>query len=125
MPSLNLLLIDPNANFSKAARLFLSYRREISIVETTGDAQKALAIAGQLKPDIILIDKKLLQDNTSAQDLPCRLKEAAPRSTIIVLTLFNDSCIFSGTKEGDSISGFISKEQFAEAIVPLISAQTV
>ncbi|MEW5784262.1 MAG: hypothetical protein AB1767_04150 [Bacillota bacterium] len=45
---------------SKAAQLYPSYRKEIETVETVTDAEKALQVAGQLMPAIILIDVKLL-----------------------------------------------------------------
>lgn len=122
MPAISILIIDSNSTFSKAAKFYLSHRPEIEAVETTTDAQNALQVAGRLKPGMILIDVKLLITDGICLKLCEKLKQQAPGAVIMVLTLFEDSLQYSGFPEIDLISGFISKEYFADTLIPLISS---
>lgn len=118
MPDLNLLIVDSSDDFSKAARRFLMQNDNIKQIEKSGEAQEALGMAAKLKPDLILIELKLLKKAGSSY---CQqLKKEAPGAIIIGLTMFNSSLIYSDPLPGRDIDAIVSREHFADNIAQVI-----
>ncbi len=121
MPALSLLIIDTNADFRKAAQRFLASSKEIQVVETAGTVQEAQEAAEMIRPDLILIELKIL--NSYGLSLCHKLKAAMPGVIIIGLTLFSSGLSgpgYWGNRDVEVIFSdvdvIISKDHFAENV---------
>lgn len=120
MPAISFLIVDANTTFSKAAQFFLARRSAVKTVEIASNLRCALDAAGRLKPDIILIDANMVTENQPGRNFCEQLQGRAPGAVILILTLFGDSMKYSRFPEIERISGFVSKERFADTLIPLI-----
>lgn len=118
MPGLSILIVDASDDFSKAAQRFLMRNDNFKQIERTAEITEAMDMAAKLKPSLILMDLELLK---KAGPSYCQqLKKEAPGAIIIGLTMFNNSFIYSDPLENRAIDTLVSREYFANNIVPII-----
>lgn len=82
--SLHVLLVDSHTVFCEAVRSLLEKQSDLVIVGEAADGQSALAMARELKPDVIISEIALPRLN--GVDLIVRLREIESRARVIVLT---------------------------------------
>jgi DNA-binding NarL/FixJ family response regulator len=88
MSETTILLVDDHAVLRSGLHMLLDAQPGLRVVGEAGDAQEALALAGQLQPDLILLDLTLPQlDGIAALPL---LRKLAPSSKVLVLTMHDD-----------------------------------
>ena len=99
MPPSRLLLVDDHPLFREGLIALLSYQDDFTVVGEAGDAASALAQARALKPDIVLMDIDLPdEDGVSATR---RLNLELPAITVVMLTVHDDSqTLFEAIKAG-------------------------
>jgi len=84
--AITILVVDDHAVVREGLRTFLGLQDGFEIVGEAADGDEALERAGELDPDVILMDLVMpKRDGVSAMQL---LKERASRSRVIVLTSF-------------------------------------
>ena len=86
--SMRVLLADDQVWLRSALRLLLEQERNIEVVGEAIDAQALLAAAGQLHPDLILLDWELpgLKTNEARLRLMAALRALHPRLYIVALS---------------------------------------
>jgi len=99
MQPLRLLLVDDHALFREGLISLLSYQDDFTVVGEAEDAESALAQAGTLEPDIVLMDIELPgADGVVATQ---RLTMEMPAITVVMLTVHDDSqTLFEAIKAG-------------------------
>lgn len=90
----------------------------IKNIETCNKTQEALEIAGRLKPDLILIELKLLHkvDTVFYQ----KLRAKVPGVIIIGLTLYTYRFNNYDPSENKEIDAIISRNNFADDIIQVV-----
>jgi DNA-binding NarL/FixJ family response regulator len=115
--TVRVLLVDDEAMVRAGLRLVLESEPDIEVVGEASDGVGALAAAGQLKPDLVLIDIHMPRlDGLAATR---ELLAADPDLKVVILTTFNDdSYVREALRLG--ASGFLLKvappERLAEAV---------
>lgn len=147
MKKLRILLVDDQSLFREALRILLSLQLDFDIVAEAADGEQAVALAAQLKPDVILMDLRMPVMNgveatrrivgarasdsqpndavgtrpspaAAAGKLPA-LPRAGPR--VIVLTTFDeDAEVFEALRAG--AVGYLLKASPAEKLCGAIRA---
>ena len=84
---MRVLLIDDHALFRIGLSELLE-RRGIEVAAAVGDCREGLELAGELKPDVILLDMRMPQ--MSGLDLLRQLRSQAPQLPIAMLTTSSD-----------------------------------
>jgi DNA-binding NarL/FixJ family response regulator len=115
----NLLIIDPNLHFSRAAAKYLAKFPEVEKVDLAADADEAFLMIGASKPDALLVDYDYYMSNAKAKVLCEKMKEHFPETLIIALTLYTLEFDCHLLPPADAISGIISKQDFAEGLLTL------
>ena len=84
--AIRILLVDDSGSVRRALRLILGVEPDLTIVGEASDGMHAVALAGQLRPDIVLIDRELPDIN--GIEAARRIRAANSAGDIIMLTAF-------------------------------------
>jgi two-component system, NarL family, response regulator LiaR len=104
---IRVLIADDHAVVRQGLRTFLDLQEDVEVAGEAADGEGAVAAAGRLAPDVVLLDLAMPGlDGVAA--LP-RLREAAPGARVIVLTSFGeDDRLFAALRAG--AAGFLLKD---------------
>jgi DNA-binding NarL/FixJ family response regulator len=114
---ISVLLADDQRLVRSGFRMILRADPEIDVVGEAGDGEEAVALARELKPDVVLMDVRMPKLDGIAATRLLLQEEDAPR--VLVLTTFDlDEYVYGALHAG--ASGFLLKdapeEQLAAAI---------
>jgi two-component system response regulator NreC len=85
---IRVLLVDDHTMVRSGFRLLLETARDIEILGEAADGAEAVALAGELKPDVVLMDVGMPQsDGIQATRA---IKEACPGARVLILTMHAD-----------------------------------
>lgn len=104
---IRLVIIDDHEMVREGLKAMLVTEPDFQIVGDAADAQQALVLIEQLRPDIVLLDVRL--PGISGIDVCRTITERYPDTAVIILTTFTDEdlvarCIQAGAR------GFIVKD---------------
>jgi NarL family two-component system response regulator YdfI len=105
--TIRILIADDHLIIRQGLRLILETEPDFELVGEAEDGFEALQLAGELTPDVILMDLRMPNmDGISAIE---RLRQEQPQIAIVILTTFNeDALMLRGLKAG--ARGFLLKD---------------
>lgn len=106
-PKIRLLIVDDHPLLLSGLCLLLNAEPDMEVVGQTDSAGKALALAAELAPDVVLLDISL-HDASGLELLP-KLLHQTPTSRIIMLTMHEDQQYLKEAL-GKGASGFLLKK---------------
>src|SRR5664280_2969836 len=117
MSKIRLLLTDDHALFRQGIRTLLSMESDMEVAGEASDASEAVALAHQLRPDIVLMD--IGMTGMSSFEATRLIRKERPETRVVFLSMYDDEDYLS---EGVDIgaSGYILKESPAEQLVTAI-----
>lgn len=105
---MHILLADSHSLFREAIRSVLSLETDLSVVAEAGTSDEAIALAGELMPDVAVVDGRLT--GCDGATTTARIKESVPDCAVLVLSgLENDDELLVRVVEAGA-SGFLLKE---------------
>jgi DNA-binding NarL/FixJ family response regulator len=113
----NVLLVDDQELIREGLAIILNAEPDIQIVGVATDGMEGIQQAGNLLPDVILMDIKMPRmDGIQATR---EIKQKLPQIPVVILTTYaDDDLVFEGIRAG--ASGYllkdISRQQLAEAV---------
>jgi DNA-binding NarL/FixJ family response regulator len=116
---ISILIADDQDLIRKGLRMLLEAEPDLRVIGEAGDGSQALAQAGRLDPDVILMDVRMPGlDGIQATN---RLVQGGSRAKILMLTTFNlDEYVYHAMKAG--ASGFLLKDATREQLTGAIRA---
>jgi DNA-binding NarL/FixJ family response regulator len=117
LPAIRVLVVDDQALVREGLAIILDAQPDLQVVGQAEDGRQAVKLAGQLEPDVILMDIRMpLMDGIKATR---QIKETQPRTQVVILTTYDeDELVFEGLRAG--ASGYLLKDitrgQLAEAV---------
>ena len=112
-----ILLVDDHDDFRSTVKEYLNrHRLDLEIFEANS-GEMGVIKASCVKPDIVLMDISLPNENGLAAAR--KIKEDHPACQIIILTLF-DVAIFKKDAEKIKVKAFIGKNDVFEKLLPAI-----
>ncbi|MCW3009333.1 MAG: putative sensory transduction protein [Solirubrobacterales bacterium] len=105
--SISILLVDDMELLRVGFRMVLDSQADLDVLAEAGDGRDAVALVGELAPDIVLMDVRMPEmDGVQATRL---IVESGSASRIIILTTFDlDEYAFAALRAG--ASGFLLKD---------------
>ncbi len=96
---ISVVIIDDHAVVRQGLRSMLESQADIAIVGEGGDGERAIAVATELLPDVLLLD--LLMPKMDGITAIREIKRLTPTTQIIVLTsYYEDDYVFHAMKAG-------------------------
>ncbi|MGA9228128.1 MAG: response regulator transcription factor [Mesobacillus sp.] len=113
----NILIVDDQELMRDGLATILALRPEIEVAGVASNGQEAFEKAGELRPDIVLMDIRMpVANGVEGTRL---ITSAYPDIKVLMLTTFNESAlIFEALEEG--ASGYLLKDMPTDAIVQAI-----
>ncbi len=89
MKPIRIIVIDDESVVRDGVVTILSFQEDMKVVGEGADGVKAVELARQLKPDVVLLDMVMPKQN-GLETIP-KIKDVSPSSRILVLTSFAES----------------------------------
>ncbi len=123
---IRILVVDDHTLFRRGLTALLSGETRFTVVGDAADAGEALRRAGELQPDVILLDNHL--PGVNGVDAVPALREAAPGACVLLLTVSEDENDL-GVALRNGASGYLLKtiegEALFEAILRAVAGENV
>ena len=121
MSNIRVLVVDDDVPTRVGVRTILSSEPDMEVVGEAGTAADAINQARQLRPDIVLMDVRLPDDDgiSATREIIKDVSEGLTPPRVVVLTTFDyDEYVFRSLQAG--ASGFLLKRTRAEDLVDAV-----
>lgn len=116
---LTVLIVDDHPVFRKGLRTLLLTMPMVTLIGEAGDGVEGARMAGQLQPDVVLMDLQMSGGN----GLPAirQIVQTSPHIRVLVVTMFeDDDSVFMAMRAG--ARGYVLKDMDDEGIARAILA---
>lgn len=117
MKKIRILLADDHRLFREGLRTILEQLSEFEIVGEANDGHEALAMAGKLTPDIILLD--ISMPNLNGIEAARRITDVSPMTRVIILSMHLDQRYVAESLKAGA-RGYILKDSAVEELTTAI-----
>ena len=107
MTRIRLLVVDDHAMFRDGLRAVFEHQEDMLLVGEAGDAETAIPLAQQLKPDVILMDLSL--PGRGGVDAAREICALLPQTKIIALTMYHDDDMIAAAIQA-GVAGYVLKD---------------
>ena len=119
MPAIKLLVADDHEVVRKGFRAILEAQRDCEVVGEAGDGRRAVEMARELRPDIVVLDVSMPQLN--GLEAARQILKSRPQTKILILTMHeSDSLIREVLDTG--ARGYILKSDAGHDLVSAVEA---
>jgi NarL family two-component system response regulator LiaR len=124
MKAIRILVVDDESVVRDGVVAILSFQSDMKVVGEAEDGIKAVELARQTKPDVVLLDMQMPKQS-GLETIP-KIKEVSPNSHVLVLTSFAESDrVYQSIKAG--ALGYLLKDstrvQLLQAIRDVANGQ--
>ena len=105
--------MDDQPAVRQGLRLRLSLEPELEVVGEAGDGAEAIALAGSLRPDVVLIDVRM--PDTDGIEVTATLKVLFREIAVVMLSLYDDIETRRRAKEA-GVAAFVAKHRMEELL---------
>jgi two-component system, NarL family, response regulator NreC len=115
--TIRLLLVDDHAVVRSGLRMLLENEPDLAIVGEAGTAQAAVDLAGQVQPDVILMDIGL--PDATGIEATRRIKQNQPQIAVVALTIHEDEEYFFKMLQAGA-TGYVPKRAAPEELLSAV-----
>jgi two-component system response regulator NreC len=117
MPPIRLLLVDDQDIVRAGLRSLLERHPEMKVVGEAGSGTEAVALAQQLRPDVVLMD--ISMPEMSGAEATRQIKETIPEVNVLALTIHEDEAYFFEMLNAGA-SGYVPKRASPDDLLAAI-----
>ncbi|MFN8458109.1 MAG: response regulator transcription factor [Anaerolineae bacterium] len=114
---INILIADDHGVLRAGLRALLNAEADFKVVDEAADGAETLRLAGQLSPDIVLLDVSM--PGLSGIQVTRRLKEMLPEVRVLILTVHEDEGLLREAMRAGA-SGYIVKRAVESELIDAI-----
>ncbi|CAL9289142.1 response regulator [Streptomyces griseoincarnatus] len=115
--AIKVLLVDDHQVVRRGLRTFLEVQDDIEVVGEAADGAEGVALAGELQPDVILMDVKM--PGTDGVEALRRLRDLDHRARVLVVTSFTEQrTVIPALRAG--AAGYVYKDIDPDALAGAI-----
>jgi DNA-binding NarL/FixJ family response regulator len=112
-PRIRVLAVDDQRVVREGLAMLLGLLPDVEVVGTAADGEQALALAGELRPDVILMDLRM--PRMDGVEATRRLRVSHPEIKVVVLTTYaDDRSVIDALRAG--ALGYLTKDAGADEI---------
>jgi len=116
---IKVLVVDDHALFRRGLEMVLAQEPDIDVVGEAADGAEAVAQAGDLLPDVVLLDVRM--PRRGGIEACTAIKDVAPSAKIVMLTISDEEAdLYEAIKAG--ASGYLLKEISIDEVAAAIRA---
>ena len=119
MGKIRVLIADDHPVLREGMRQLLLKEPDMDVVGMVGDGAEAVRLAGELAPDVVLMD--IVMPRLSGVEATRGIKEVSPSTAVLPLTAYDDERYVVGLLEAGA-AGYLLKSSSAREIVEAIHA---
>lgn len=119
MDKIRVLIADDHAMFRDGLRAVLEHQDDMSLVGEANDAESAIRLAGELRPDVILMDLQL--PGRSGVEATRDIRASQPAVKVIALSMYHDAGTVDAMVQAGA-QGYVLKEARAAELMEAIRA---
>lgn len=115
--TITVMIVDDHAVVRQGVRAFLETQPDLTVLADVGSGAEAVRQAPELVPDVVLMD--LAMPEMDGVEATRRVKQASPRSQVIILTSYHqDEHIFPAIRAGalSYLLKDVDSQDLAEAV---------
>lgn len=112
-----ILIVDDDRRFKNFVKELFSSEEDLEIIGEAANGQKAICMAKELKPDLVLMD--ISMPRMSGLDATHQLKKIMPKLAVIILTIHD----LDGYREAAMARGahaYVLKKEMMEELIPAV-----
>jgi DNA-binding NarL/FixJ family response regulator len=114
---MRVLLVDDHAMVRQAVRKLLEREADIQVVGEASDGREGVALAGQLQPEIVLMNVRMpLMNGIEATAAICA---AHPNTGVIGLSFYTDAEVADAIRHAGAV-GYVSKTGAPDALIGVL-----
>src|SRR3990170_1083158 len=117
MTKIRVLLADDHPVLRGGMRSLLEQEQDIEVVAEAGDGEEAVARAGELTPDVALMD--IVMPKLNGVEATKQIKQVSPTTAVLVLTAYDDDRYVIGLLQAGA-AGYLLKSASGKQIVEAI-----
>jgi DNA-binding NarL/FixJ family response regulator len=112
-PKIRVLAADDQRVMREGLAMLLEFLPDVEVVGTAADGEQALALADELRPDVILMDLRM--PRVDGVEATRRLRASHPEIKVVVLTTYaDDRSVLDALRAG--ALGYLTKDAGADEI---------
>jgi DNA-binding NarL/FixJ family response regulator len=116
---IHILLADDHAVVRQGFKMILAAQPDMEIVGEAGNGREALDLAGQLQPDVIVMDVAMPELN--GIEATRRVADLSPRSRVLALSMHKDSVYVREILRAGA-RGYLLKDSIASDLLAAVRA---
>ena len=118
---IHILIVDDHAVIRAGLRTILKAEPDLQVVGEAADGREALRLAGELRPEIILMDISMPTPAGGGIETTRRLRDILPDARVLILTVHEDESLLREAIQAGA-AGYIVKRAAEAELVSAIRA---
>jgi len=115
--SVRILLVDDHKIVREGLKVLLEKEPGFQVVAEAEDGHAAVRIAGEINPDIVIMD--VAMPNCNGIEAATKIRAAAPKTKVVALTMHSDKNYLTGMLHAGT-SGYLLKDCAAEELIQAV-----